>query len=128
MCITLRERFPALPPPTHRHQGVEAAEAAETVMSAQSPPVYPAHGNTAAAMCKLYCLEDAGAATHFRDRDNAHGRVLSNQQPDNNAVTVESCIATCQGLGFALAGIEFSVQCCESRHSCCRHMQIVLMF
>lgn len=36
---------------------------------------------------------------------------MNYQQPDNQALTVESCIATCAGLGYTIAGMEFSVQC-----------------
>ncbi|KAI0641646.1 hypothetical protein C8Q79DRAFT_918971 [Trametes meyenii] len=43
--------------------------------------------------------------------DNAFGRVMSTQLPDNQAVTVESCIASCQSQNFTLAGLEFGVQC-----------------
>jgi hypothetical protein len=43
--------------------------------------------------------------------DNLDGRVLTTQLPDNSSVTVEGCIATCQGQGFTLAGLEWSVQC-----------------
>ncbi|KAI0631805.1 hypothetical protein C8Q77DRAFT_1219134 [Trametes polyzona] len=43
--------------------------------------------------------------------DNAFGRIFANQLPDNPAVTVESCIASCQSQNFTLAGLEFGVQC-----------------
>ena len=43
--------------------------------------------------------------------DNTHGRILGTQQPDNNAVTVESCVGLCSSSGFTLAGLEFGVQC-----------------
>lgn len=45
-------------------------------------------------------------------RDNAHGRVFQTELPDNSALTVESCIASCSSQGFTLAGLEYSVQCC----------------
>lgn len=44
--------------------------------------------------------------------DNANGRVLGNEY-DNNAITVESCIAHCSASNFTIAAIEYSVQCCE---------------
>jgi hypothetical protein len=43
--------------------------------------------------------------------DGLTGRDLNYQQPDNQALTVESCIATCAGLGYSIAGMEYSVQC-----------------
>jgi len=43
--------------------------------------------------------------------DNANGRVLQTELPDNQALTVENCIASCSAQGFTLAGLEFSVQC-----------------
>jgi hypothetical protein len=49
----------------------------------------------------------------FSLRDNAHGRILNTEQPDDANLTVESCIAFCQSGNFSLAGMEFGVQCCE---------------
>jgi len=43
--------------------------------------------------------------------DNVNGRIMGNEQPDNQALTVESCVNTCIGLGFTVAGIEYGVQC-----------------
>ena len=43
--------------------------------------------------------------------DNANGRILSTQQPDSSSLTIESCIATCSGLGLSIAGLEYSSQC-----------------
>jgi WSC domain len=43
--------------------------------------------------------------------DNAHGRILSAQQPDSDTVTIESCISTCFGLGYSIVGLEYSRQC-----------------
>ncbi|KAH8988288.1 copper radical oxidase [Lactarius hatsudake] len=43
--------------------------------------------------------------------DNAHGRIFQTQLADNQALTVESCVASCDAQGFTLAGMEFSVQC-----------------
>ncbi|KAI0294118.1 galactose oxidase [Multifurca ochricompacta] len=43
--------------------------------------------------------------------DNAHGRVFQNELPDNQNLTVESCVASCAGQNFTLAGLEFGVQC-----------------
>ncbi|KAI0764219.1 hypothetical protein BD413DRAFT_483077 [Trametes elegans] len=43
--------------------------------------------------------------------DNAFGRIMATQLPDNPSVTVESCISSCEGQNFTLAGIEFGVQC-----------------
>ncbi|KAI0925387.1 hypothetical protein AcV7_005644 [Taiwanofungus camphoratus] len=43
--------------------------------------------------------------------DNAYGRVMSNELPDNQNLTVESCIANCTAENYTLAGLEYSVQC-----------------
>ncbi|OCK86428.1 WSC-domain-containing protein [Lepidopterella palustris CBS 459.81] len=43
--------------------------------------------------------------------DNAYGRILSVQQPNSDTLTIESCIATCSGLGYTIAGLEYSTQC-----------------
>ncbi len=39
------------------------------------------------------------------------GRALNHQQPDSQTNTVESCIKTCVGLGYKVAGMEFGQQC-----------------
>ncbi|KAH9958446.1 copper radical oxidase [Russula dissimulans] len=43
--------------------------------------------------------------------DNAHGRIFQTKLPDNQALTVKNCIASCSSQGFTLAGLEYSVQC-----------------
>lgn len=43
--------------------------------------------------------------------DGAEGRVLTNQQPDNQNLTVESCIVTCSNLNYNVAGMEYSSEC-----------------
>ena len=43
--------------------------------------------------------------------DNAHGRDLPMQLPDNSSLTVESCVASCYGQGYSVAGMEYSKQC-----------------
>ncbi|TBU26664.1 hypothetical protein BD311DRAFT_666990 [Dichomitus squalens] len=43
--------------------------------------------------------------------DNANGRVFANQNPDDQNLTVESCVASCASQNFTLAGLEFGVQC-----------------
>jgi hypothetical protein len=45
-------------------------------------------------------------------RDNANGRVFQTELPDNQALTVQSCITSCSAQDFTLAGLEFGVQCC----------------
>jgi hypothetical protein len=42
--------------------------------------------------------------------DGANGRIMQNQQADNQQLTVQSCIATCSGLGYTVAGLEYGVQ------------------
>ncbi|KAF8534900.1 putative glyoxal oxidase precursor [Trichophaea hybrida] len=43
--------------------------------------------------------------------DGTNGRILATQQPDNAALTIESCISACVGLGYTVAGMEYSTQC-----------------
>jgi hypothetical protein len=42
--------------------------------------------------------------------DNAKGRIMLNQQNDNNQLTVESCVQTCSGIGYKIAGMEYAQQ------------------
>ncbi|THH31673.1 hypothetical protein EUX98_g2514 [Antrodiella citrinella] len=43
--------------------------------------------------------------------DGTNGRVFQTELPDNQNVTVESCIASCSAQNATLVGLEFSVQC-----------------
>ncbi|KAA8646657.1 uncharacterized protein ATNIH1004_005332 [Aspergillus tanneri] len=43
--------------------------------------------------------------------DNLNGRVMMNMQPENKAMTVESCVATCTRLNYTVAGMEYASQC-----------------
>jgi hypothetical protein len=43
--------------------------------------------------------------------DMQGGRALSNEQPDNNTLTIESCIAMCTAAGYNIAGAEYATQC-----------------
>lgn len=43
--------------------------------------------------------------------DNVHGRIVQYEQPDNQQLTVESCISTCAGMNYTVVGLEFGVQC-----------------
>ncbi|GJJ13871.1 hypothetical protein Clacol_008128 [Clathrus columnatus] len=43
--------------------------------------------------------------------DNAFGRVLVDEIPDNANLTVEECVSTCAAANFTIAGLEFAVQC-----------------
>lgn len=44
--------------------------------------------------------------------DNANGRILAYQvNPDNAALTIEICVNKCIGLGYSVAGMEYSTQC-----------------
>ena len=45
--------------------------------------------------------------------DQVNGRILITEEPDNDTLTIESCIAFCASQNFTLAGAEFGVQCCE---------------
>ena len=43
--------------------------------------------------------------------DGLNGRILTNQQPDNQALTQQSCVEACAAAGYTIAGMEWSVQC-----------------
>ena len=43
--------------------------------------------------------------------DNANGRIFPKQFDDNPTLTTAGCVAACSGLGYTIAGIEWSVQC-----------------
>ncbi|KAI9812048.1 MAG: hypothetical protein M1827_004941 [Pycnora praestabilis] len=43
--------------------------------------------------------------------DGADGRILASQEPDSSTLTIESCVSTCVGLGYSVAGMEYSTQC-----------------
>ncbi|KAI0086860.1 copper radical oxidase [Irpex rosettiformis] len=43
--------------------------------------------------------------------DNAFGRIFSTELPDNQNLTVESCVTSCSGQNFNVSGVEFGVQC-----------------
>jgi hypothetical protein len=43
--------------------------------------------------------------------DGVNGRILNDQLPDNQALTVQSCIGACAAAGYTIAGMEYSVQC-----------------
>jgi hypothetical protein len=70
-------------------------------------------GHTTLAGCKFFLVLGKiypNTANGFRD--NAHGRVFQTELPDNQALTIESCIASCASQNFTLAGAEYGVQCC----------------
>ena len=43
--------------------------------------------------------------------DNINGRIMEGQQPDNDKLTIESCVSTCVKLGYTVAGAQYSKQC-----------------
>jgi hypothetical protein len=43
--------------------------------------------------------------------DQAYGRILAVSEPDDSTLTVASCVATCNGLGYSVAGMEYYTQC-----------------
>ncbi|PVH81496.1 copper radical oxidase [Cadophora sp. DSE1049] len=43
--------------------------------------------------------------------DGLNGRILTKQQPDNAQNTLESCVQTCAGLGYTIAGAEYGTEC-----------------
>jgi hypothetical protein len=53
----------------------------------------------------------AGWANYGCYVDGVDGRILNNQQPDNQALTQQSCVKACAAAGYTIAGMEYSVQC-----------------
>jgi hypothetical protein len=43
--------------------------------------------------------------------DEQYGRILAISEPEVATLTVESCVATCSGLGYSVAGMEYYTQC-----------------
>lgn len=43
--------------------------------------------------------------------DQQHGRILALSEGETATLTVESCVATCKGLGYSVAGMEYYTQC-----------------
>jgi WSC domain len=43
--------------------------------------------------------------------DGANGRILNHQQPDNQNLTPENCVALCAANQYTIAGVEYGVQC-----------------
>ncbi|QIW95400.1 hypothetical protein AMS68_000918 [Peltaster fructicola] len=80
-----------------------AAAAVAAGTSPAASPVSAAAVNTTAIAPFTYqgCFTD----------NSQQGRTLANQQPDNKAMTVESCVSTCNSLGYSIAGMEYGVQC-----------------
>ncbi|KAI0968234.1 copper radical oxidase [Xylaria arbuscula] len=43
--------------------------------------------------------------------EGSSGRALNIQQPDNDDLTIESCVNICIGAGYSVAGLEYASQC-----------------
>ncbi|KAF4637471.1 hypothetical protein G7Y89_g616 [Cudoniella acicularis] len=43
--------------------------------------------------------------------DGVNGRILNYQQPDSKTNSLESCVQTCAGLGYTIAGAEYGAEC-----------------
>lgn len=43
--------------------------------------------------------------------DQTNGHIFANQQPNSSTLTPNSCISTCSGAGYTVAGVEYSSQC-----------------
>ena len=81
----------------------------------RSPTVCLQHGIILVVICELYnILKGLGRLRPSLPRDNAHGRVLVDEIPDNVNMTVETCVGLCDAANFTVAGLEFAVQCCQS--------------
>lgn len=80
-----------------------------------SPVASLVHGTTLDAICKLFSnpFMNPKDLRPLSNRDNVHGRIFSDEIPDNANMTVETCVELCNSSNFTVAGIEFAVQCCQ---------------
>jgi len=60
--------------------------------------------------CWMWVVSDMSKNCRWCDTgsDNANGRILQNQIPDDQNMTVELCVETCAAQNFTVAGLEFS--------------------
>jgi hypothetical protein len=80
-----------------------------------SPRACRERGSTLVVICEIFnSYIGTSKAYHLFASDNAHGRVLADEIPDNASMTVETCVGLCDAANFTVAGIEFAVQCCRS--------------
>ncbi len=61
-----------------------------------------------AVTCEFHYCAPKLTFTRFKNRDGAFGRVISDELPDNQNLTIGSCIQSCDSQNFTLAGIEFA--------------------
>ncbi|KAL3424090.1 WSC domain-containing protein [Phlyctema vagabunda] len=71
-----------------------AADASATTSGVSSPTAFPA--NWTSQGCWV---------------DGVNGRILNNQLPDSETLTLETCVNSCAALGYTIAGAEYEVQC-----------------
>lgn len=85
-------------------------EAAAAVVGLDlSPLACRPRGSTEHATCESFSwISVLNLRFSIFHSDNAHGRVFANELPDNNQVTVQSCISSCSSQGYSLAGLEYS--------------------
>ena len=93
----------------------KAASSATPVKSSSAvassvPPVVSSSKTSSSAPTSAASGLPGGFAYKGCYIDNANGRVLPNEN-DNAQLTVESCITYCTGLGYSVAGMEYSTQC-----------------
>ena len=87
-----------------------------TAISTSSSAMGPATGiSTAASTTASQTSTTTGLPAGWKYdgcyTEGTNGRALSYQQAGGNTNTVENCVATCTGLGYTVAGMEYSSQC-----------------
>lgn len=79
-----------------------------TTPTPTTPSATPTRSNTASATA-------TGLPDGFTYKgcyvDGPGFRIMGNQQPDSNTMTISSCSKACADLGYTIAGMEFSTQC-----------------
>ena len=94
--------------------GLPASSSTSSVAGAPTPPPGGNGGGGAASPTSLSYVNSTAIAPFTYQgcyTEGNGGRAFTMQQPDNQTMTVESCIAECSGLGYTIAGMEYSSQC-----------------
>ncbi|OBZ73298.1 putative fungistatic metabolite [Grifola frondosa] len=82
-----------------------------TLSHGPEPPAGGGGGNPTNPVAPVTSGLPAGWTYNACWVDNAFGRIFQTELPDNQGLTVESCITSCAAQNFTLAGAEYSVQC-----------------
>lgn len=83
-----------------------------SITSAPPPPTGGGGSSTPTTTIPIPTAIPTGWEYQGCYHDNiGYGRVMANGQPNNDDMTVESCITVCASKGYTVAGMEYSSQC-----------------